>query len=164
MGTYDFMKTILKEMGTIHFGRMKMKPGKPTTFATIPRNNQNNLLIFSLPGNPVSCYVTANLLIIPTLKTLCSGGVNEYKNKEVDVILTENVKLDPIRPEYHRASLNYHNGNFYGTSTGVQRSSRVLSLRNADGLLHLPTGEKALKEGTKVKCTILNPLRFRCSY
>jgi gephyrin len=52
MGEADLLKSILeRELGCdIHFGRVFMKPGKPTTFATKGRK-----LVFSLPGNPVSC-------------------------------------------------------------------------------------------------------------
>jgi molybdopterin molybdotransferase len=44
-----------------------MKPGKPTTFGKL-----GNSKIFSLPGNPVSCFVTFNLLVLPAFK-LMSG-------------------------------------------------------------------------------------------
>ena len=50
-----------------------MKPGKPTTFGEI-----DNTLIFSLPGNPVSAYVTAHLFVIPALKIMC-GNLDSYR-------------------------------------------------------------------------------------
>jgi gephyrin len=61
MGNADFIKPILQELGTIHFNKLNMKPGKPTTFATIlTRNaksasgdNEKTILFFGLPGNPV---------------------------------------------------------------------------------------------------------------
>ena len=40
-----------------------MKPGKPTTFGNI-----NNALVFALPGNPVSAFVTAHLFVVPSAK------------------------------------------------------------------------------------------------
>jgi molybdopterin biosynthesis enzyme len=42
-----------------------MKPGKPTTFGKI-----NEALIFALPGNPVSAFVTAHLFVIPAARIL----------------------------------------------------------------------------------------------
>lgn len=53
MGEHDFVKPCLAENGTIFFGRLNMKPGKPTTFGRI-----GNCLVFALPGNPVSSFVT----------------------------------------------------------------------------------------------------------
>ncbi|CAJ1433353.1 unnamed protein product [Effrenium voratum] len=46
---------------------MCMKPGKPSTFATVgPRRR----LFFGLPGNPVSCFVTFKLLAAPAIEKL----------------------------------------------------------------------------------------------
>jgi molybdopterin molybdotransferase len=49
-----------------------MKPGKPTTFGRL-----NKALVFALPGNPVSSFVTANLFVIPTAKLL-AGQHDSY--------------------------------------------------------------------------------------
>src|SRR5215210_5704785 len=60
MGTRDLIKPLLAEVGTVHFGRIAFKPGKPTTFATIDRGggaNASPLLVFGLPGYPVSSLV-----------------------------------------------------------------------------------------------------------
>lgn len=75
MGDADLVKPMLEKLGTVHFGRLNMKPGKPTTFATLARtadgsSPQGKVLFFGLPGNPVSCLVTKSLLIDPALKKL----------------------------------------------------------------------------------------------
>lgn len=73
MGELDLLKpTIERQMGgTIHFGRVSMKPGKPTTFATVPFKNNTgkdtSQMIFSLPGNPASAVVTFHLFVLPAL-------------------------------------------------------------------------------------------------
>jgi gephyrin len=55
MGEKDMLKGVIQHRlgGTIHFGRVALKPGKPTTFSTIPRGNDKKIF-FALPGNPVS--------------------------------------------------------------------------------------------------------------
>ena len=35
MGDRDFIKPLLERRGKVHFGKVKMKPGKPLTFATL---------------------------------------------------------------------------------------------------------------------------------
>lgn len=40
---------------------------KPMTFATNERGN----MIFGLPGNPVSAFVTFHLFVLPTLRKYC---------------------------------------------------------------------------------------------
>ena len=60
MGERDVIKPLLARRGSVHFGRVKMKPGKPLTFATVPTGvacggvAPRPLLVFGLPGNPVS--------------------------------------------------------------------------------------------------------------
>jgi len=158
MGDADFLKTVLEKAGTIHFGRMRMKPGKPTTFATVKKADGTDLLVFGLPGNPVSCFVTFQLLVEPTIQNMCGGHT---RNPIVNAQLAQPLNLDPVRPEYHRASLAWCGTHFSAESTGMQRSSRILSLKDADCLLHLPRQAGTLPKGTAVQATVLNPLQTR---
>ena len=57
MGEFDYVKSLLEAAGTVHFGRLRMKPGKPLTFATVDVDGRRRL-VFGLPGNPVSSLVT----------------------------------------------------------------------------------------------------------
>lgn len=70
MGEADYVKTILQDIGTVHFGRLNMKPGKPTTFASINKADGGKCYFFGLPGNPVSCLVCKALVVDPALKRL----------------------------------------------------------------------------------------------
>ena len=88
------------------FSRMMMKPGKPTTFATIPRGadgEKTPLLVFALPGNPVSAAVTFTLIVAPALRAL--SGVKEPRLRRIRCELAETLRLDAERPEYHRATI-----------------------------------------------------------
>ena len=69
MGIKDLIKPYIETKGQVYFGRINMKPGKPTTFGKI-----SNTLIYALPGNPVSTFVTFNLFVIPSIKIL--SGIN----------------------------------------------------------------------------------------
>lgn len=78
MGELDLLKPTIERnlAGTIHFGRVSMKPGKPTTFATVSFKDSSSgekveKLIFGLPGNPASAIVTAHLFVLPALQKLC---------------------------------------------------------------------------------------------
>lgn len=50
MGDRDLIKPLLERNGTIHFGRVRMKPGKPLTFATLELEGGRQMLVFGLPG------------------------------------------------------------------------------------------------------------------
>ena len=53
------------------FGRVLMKPGKPLTFAVVPSSQgARRMLVFGLPGNPVSSLVTWHLVVVPVLRKL----------------------------------------------------------------------------------------------
>ncbi len=110
MGTLDLIKPLLHKLGTIHFGRLNMKPGKPTTFATIPVPHVDNghKLVFALPGNPVSALVTFLLLAQPAIKAW-KIGFNGITTKNhgyptLKVKTKTDLKLDPERPEYDTSS------------------------------------------------------------
>ncbi|XP_035000453.1 gephyrin b isoform X10 [Hippoglossus stenolepis] len=157
MGEKDYLKQVLDIdlHAQIHFGRVFMKPGLPTTFATLDIDGARKL-IFALPGrNPVSAVVTCNLFVIPALRKM--QGILDPRPTIIKARLSCDVKLDP-RPEYHRCILTWHHQEPlpWAQSTGTdislsqagntgkkeikrnQVSSRLMSMRSANGLLMLP--------------------------
>lgn len=88
MGSSDLLKPVIERYlgGTVHFGRVAIKPGKPTTFATIPSSSlpatpgENTSIsakkpVFALPGNPASALVMFYVFVVPALRKL--GGWDE---------------------------------------------------------------------------------------
>ncbi|KAH1488930.1 hypothetical protein KXW18_005650 [Aspergillus fumigatus] len=182
MGELDLLKPTIERSlgGTIHFGRVSMKPGKPTTFATIPfkpsssptgstQQERESKLIFSLPGNPASALVTLNLFVLPSLHKMMGMGQRQTAPGVtpalglplVSVTLAHPFPLDPKRTEYHRAivTASRSDGRLYATSTGLegvgQRSSRVGSLASANALLVLQPGSGKVDKGTLVEALLL---------
>ena len=161
MGNLDLMKSLLERAGVVHFGRLRMKPGKPLTFATMDVAGQRRL-IFGLPGNPVSSLVTFYLLGVPAIRKL--AGWSDPTLRRVQSYLAQPLALDPYRPEYHRAILRWEptlddgRGGLLATSTGNQASSRLLSLRSANALLELPQGEGVLPIGAVVTALLIGEL------
>ncbi|KAG7142409.1 Gephyrin like protein [Verticillium longisporum] len=160
MGELDLLKPTIERSlgGTIHFGRVDMKPGKPTTFATVPvKTNAGERVskpVFALPGNPASALVTFNLFVLPALHKL--AGVEPRSLSKVPVVLAHDFALDKGRPEYHRAVVTVgKDGILHANSTGGQRSSRVGSLRSANALLCLPKGNGPLKKGAQVHALLM---------
>jgi gephyrin len=164
MGELDLLKPTIERSlgGTIHFGRVSMKPGKPTTFATVPvKNNAGkkvSKIIFSLPGNPVSTVVTFHLFVLPSLHH--ASGVSPAGLPKVLVTLDHEFRLDPQRAEYHRAIVTLgKDGLMHASSTGGQRSSRVGSLKSANALLCLPTGKETLPKEAKIEALLMGRLK-----
>ncbi|KAG5663016.1 hypothetical protein KAF25_000952 [Fusarium avenaceum] len=163
MGELDLLKPTIERSlgGTIHFGRVAMKPGKPTTFATVPvKDNSGQRItktIFSLPGNPASALVTFHLFVLPSLHKL--SGASTTGLPRVPAVVSHDFPLDP-RPEYHRAVVTVgKDGLLSATSTGGQRSSKVGSLRSANGLVILPSGKGKLDKGSGVEVLLLGAVQ-----
>jgi gephyrin len=163
MGELDLLKpTIERQLGgTIHFGRVSMKPGKPTTFATVPfksnTGERESKVIFSLPGNPASAVVTYHLFVLPSLHKM--SGISPVGLPKVKVVLEQDVRCDTKRSEYHRVLLAVNaEGRLSATSTGGQRSSRIGSFKGANGLLCLPTTQAMLKKGDTCDALIMGKI------
>ncbi|MBN1298008.1 molybdopterin molybdotransferase MoeA [bacterium] len=73
-GAFDFIPDSLVRCDfSIHFSRLRVKPGKPMTFATHP-----DCLAFGFPGNPVSTYVMYHLFALPAIIAL-QGGHTRFR-------------------------------------------------------------------------------------
>jgi gephyrin len=164
MGELDLLKPTIERSlgGTIHFGRVAMKPGKPTTFATVPvKNNMGervSKVIFSLPGNPAAAIVTLHVFVLPCLNH--SSGVSPASLPRVMVIAAHDFTLDNRRAEFHRVIVMMGKDGFlYASSTGTQRSSEVGSLKSANALLCLPKDTGTLPKGSKVEAWLMGVIR-----
>ena len=157
MGELDLVKPLLEHAGTVHFGRVRMKPGKPVTFATADVEGERRL-IFGLPGNPVSSLVTFYLFVVPALRKM--AGWREPGLRQVQARLSQPLPLDAYRPEYHRATLRWDGEQncFEASSTGIQASSRLLSMRTANALLALPQREGVLAAGSSVEALLIGEI------
>ncbi|GAC95067.1 molybdenum cofactor biosynthesis protein [Pseudozyma hubeiensis SY62] len=161
MGESDLLKPLIERQlaGRIHFGRVAMKPGKPTTFASL---NEGEKIIFALPGNPASALVTFYVFVLPCLRKL--SGVppsveDGWNLPKVNVKLSSGMKLDP-RPEFHRVVVKVDaDGELVAYSTGSQRSSGMHSMSTANALIALPAlqkdGQRMVEKGSRVRAILL---------
>ncbi|KAK6440751.1 hypothetical protein LTR95_003026 [Oleoguttula sp. CCFEE 5521] len=160
MGELDLLKPTLERQlgGTIHFGRVSMKPGKPTTFATVPFKTNGgervSKVIFSLPGNPASAVVTYHLFVLPGLHKM--SGINPVGLPRASVVLEHDLRCDTKRAEYHRVLITIgKDGSLRASSTGGQRSSRIGSFKGANGLLCPPTTQEMVKKGERCEALLM---------
>jgi len=165
MGELDLLKPTIERSlgGTIHFGRVAMKPGKPTTFATVPfKTNAGEWTtkpIFSLPGNPASALVTFHLFVLPCLHFM--AGIQPAGLPQVPVVLSHDFPVDRSRLELHRAVIVVRkDGTLQAESTGGQRSSRVGSMKGANALLFLESGPRPLPKGTRVGALLMGSIEW----
>lgn len=156
MGDKDLVKPILERLGTVHFGRVYTKPGKPVTFATV-----NGQAVFAMPGFPVSSLVSFEVFVRPALRCMQGYRERDLFRPERQVILEHAVQHSAARTEWQRASVTYHDGEFYARTTGFQGSGRLLSLVGANALLRLPYGEGGFEAGSRVTALVIGEIYER---
>ena len=66
-GDFDVVKEALAPLGTVWFGPVAMQPGKPQGFGVV---GEDRIPIFTLPGNPVSSYISFEMFVLPALRKL----------------------------------------------------------------------------------------------
>ncbi|KAH7105677.1 MoaB/Mog domain-containing protein [Auriculariales sp. MPI-PUGE-AT-0066] len=166
MGSSDLLKPVIEDLGgIIHFGRVSVKPGKPTAFATIPvASAATPKVVFALPGNPASAIVCFNLFVVPALRKMGGQDPKKCQLPRVQVQLQEDMRLDS-RPEFHRVVIRCaQNGVLKAYSTGGQRSSRALSFAGANGLVALPAlhegGPGVLKQNELCEAVVIGELEM----
>lgn len=157
MGELDLVKALLGELATVHFRRVFMKPGKPLNFATAGEDDR--VLFFGLPGNPVSALAGFELFVRPALATM--RGQRDVDRTRVPVVLTRRTPVGD-RPEFQRAVVRVgRDGRLVAANTGVQASSRLASFVGANALLIVPpratVGADALAPGATVDALLLGP-------
>jgi molybdopterin molybdotransferase len=70
VGPYDVVKLAFEEVGEIGLWRVAVQPGKPFAFGTAAVADGRRVLLFGLPGNPVSSFVTFELFVRPAIRAL----------------------------------------------------------------------------------------------
>ena len=149
VGTHDLVKPLLESLGTVHIGRVKLKPGKPFTFATLAESK----VAFGLPGFPVSSLVTFEVFVRPALRKM--QGFAQLDRPTLPVRLGYDARPTPDRTEYQRVTLRRDGRDLVAETTGSQSSSRLMSLAGAHALVRVPTGGDGISKGSTVDAMIL---------
>jgi molybdopterin molybdotransferase len=149
VGPHDHVKAALGELGVEErFWGVRLKPGKPTWFGS-----RGGVLVFGLPGNPVSAMVTFQLFTRPALLAL-QGAAPEPAR--LQAVLAQPVPLNPRRSQALRVALEpSRGGGWRAALTGEQGSHQLTSMLGADGLALVPAGEGELTEGERVEVELL---------
>jgi molybdopterin molybdotransferase len=102
VGPYDVVKVAFETVGEIGLWRVAVQPGKPFAFGTAQRPDGGRALLFGLPGNPVSTFVTFELFVRPAIRAL-TGRRDLYR--PIDrAVLRDEVRTAPNRRAFLRAT------------------------------------------------------------
>ncbi|MDQ3811750.1 MAG: molybdopterin molybdotransferase MoeA [Chloroflexota bacterium] len=121
---------------------VSLKPGKPTILAVC-----NGKAVFGLPGNPVSCMVTFDLFVAPTLAAL--SGAQAPARRTVSARLARNIASATGREDYIQVRLEN------GQAVPVfGKSNLIYTLIRADGMLKVPLDVGGLSAGSEVEVVL----------
>lgn len=149
VGDYDYLPDIYEKMNAnVLFNKVGMRPGSVTTVA-----EKEGKLLFGLSGNPSACYVGFELFTRPIIRTFLHASRPILK-KEIALLGADFPKPNPF-DRFVRGSLSYAQGELIATPVGLDKSSVVSSLREANILIVLPSGTRGYKQGMKVSVILL---------
>lgn len=141
-GQFDYVPEVMKRLGiTIHFDRLAVKPGKPTTFATGPQT-----VVFGLPGNPVAVYLMFRLMVLRAVRRLSGAPVPDSR---FAVPLASDFRRGAgVRMEYVPARLTPLGA---AERIAYHGSAHLTALMQADGFFIVPLGVTEIPAGDRVQ-------------
>ncbi|GAA2725100.1 molybdotransferase-like divisome protein Glp [Actinocorallia aurantiaca] len=145
MGVYDVVKAAFSGGGEVDFHKVAMRPGKPQGFGLL----DGRCPIFTLPGNPVSAYVSFQVFVRPALRYL--QGL-EPEGLPAVTARSESALTSPDGLEHYlRAELTFADGSYTVRPASAQGSHQMAALSEANGLIVVPPDVTEVPEGASVR-------------
>ncbi len=145
-GAYDVVKEVLSEVGTVSFGEVAMQPGKPQGFGFV---GEEATPIITLPGNPVSSYVSFEVFVLPAIRRLM--GLLPYRRPTSQAVCTQGFSSAPGREQFVRARLSFDGPQPSVAPVGGHGSHLMGDLAEANALIVVPAAETAVETGATVQ-------------
>jgi molybdopterin biosynthesis enzyme len=102
VGPYDVVRAAFAEIGRMELWRVAVQPGKPFAFGVVDRPGGGRTLLFGLPGNPVSSFVTFELFVRPAIRRLAGLPADRLVRSVDRAVLVEPVSKSPGRRAFLR--------------------------------------------------------------
>ena len=145
VGPHDLVRRVLGGLGVREeFWGVAVKPGKPVSFGTFDR-----VLVFGLPGNPVSSLVGCELFVRPAVRAL-QGAAQPgpiYESGTLAVSVRRNVQRD----ELVRVRRSVSDDGVSLEPISGQESHMIARAATANALVFVPRGEGELAAGEPVR-------------
>jgi len=149
MGARDVVKEVLSGLGTMKFEGVAMRPGKPQGFGLL----DDRTPIFTLPGNPVSAFVSFQVFVRPALRAL--QGLPPEPLRTVSARLTSPVTSPSGLRHFLRGALEYADGAYSVRPAEGQGSHQIFSLSSSNCLMVVQEDVTQLDAGSPVDVMML---------
>jgi molybdopterin molybdotransferase len=128
VGDHDLVHDVLTGEGMrLDFWKLAMRPGKPLMFGRL-----GDIRCIGLPGNPVASLVCSQLFLKPLLAQL-GGRIHRQDMRQAQ--LGAAMPANDLRQDYVRAVVREDAGELVATPFGIQDSSMLRMLADANGLI-----------------------------
>ncbi|MBZ9812185.1 gephyrin-like molybdotransferase Glp [Mesorhizobium sp. CA7] len=146
VGDHDLVHSVLTGEGMqLDFWKIAMRPGKPLMFGRL-----GHIRCIGLPGNPVASIVCSQLFLKPLLARL--GGRDHHQDMRTARLGTA-MRANDLRQDYVRAVVREDAGTLVATPFGIQDSSMLRMLADANGLIVREPFAPAAEAGAE--CSVL---------
>jgi molybdopterin molybdotransferase len=147
-GEHDVVKAALRDLGTVTFRKIAMQPGMPQGFGVV---GPGRTPIFTLPGNPVSAYVSFQLFVRPAVSVLQATDPERLAADRAT--LAAPVRSPAGRRSYLRGVLD-SSARTVAPVSG-QSSHQLAALARANALIVVPESVTEMPEGADVDVLVL---------
>ncbi|HEY5187140.1 MAG TPA: gephyrin-like molybdotransferase Glp [Actinomycetes bacterium] len=149
-GAYDVVKQVLQRLGTVTFDKVAMQPGMPQGFGTV---GPDSTPIFTLPGNPVSAYVSFEVFVRPVLRKML--GVEPLHRPTVRAVCATAMQSPAGKRQFARAQLSVEDGRYVVRPMSAQGSHLINDLAHANCLVIVPEDVTEVPAGGAVTVMVL---------
>lgn len=145
VSTRDLTATVIERLGPpgILAHGLAIRPGKPTLIAFC-----RGKPVLGLPGNPVSAFVVARMLLVPLLYFL--QGLEPPAPVLQPARLTHNIPSAPGRIDWVPVRLIQREGAWWAEPL-FGKSNMIFTLARSDGLVMVPLDLNGLQAGDEVE-------------
>ncbi|MBW3602760.1 MAG: molybdopterin molybdotransferase MoeA [Actinobacteria bacterium] len=147
-GRYDLVKEVLAAMGDVRARKVGMQPGMPQAFGFV-----GPMPCFGLPGNPVSAFVSFEVLVRPAIRRLQARA--DLNRPRVEAVLDDAVASPPHKVSFLRVRLHRRDDGWHARPTGPQGSGILRSVVDAHGLAEVPTDRQRVQPGEALTVHLL---------
>jgi molybdopterin molybdotransferase len=130
-GEHDAVKAALSKLGTVSFRKVAMQPGMPQGFGAV---GSGRTPIFTLPGNPVSAFVSFWMFVAPAIRAL--HDLPPKREAPQHAVLAAPVRSPAGRRSFLRGRLDREAGTVAPVSG--QASHQLAALARANALIIVP--------------------------
>lgn len=133
VGDYDYLPSVIEELGTVLVHKIKIKPGKPYLLGKIGKCH-----VFGLPGNPASAFVCFHLFVAPSI--LKAAGVDKHRPRWLPMKMAVS-QPSLSRDHFIRCTIGSDTNSLLAHPIHEQGSFGLLSLTEAEAIVWLPAND-----------------------